>query len=1132
MPSAFNTEDLAPEGERSAFDKEDLLETSSAFDSEDLVEKSEETERGTSIPLSRIEEIAKKHGVSKEELVSLAPLYNASVEGTEGLGMEDVEQVAGFLSESVGMGVIPFLVKKLSDENKEAAMDELREEADARKSRLMQGTEIVAGIGSAVGLGRAAAKTAAKLVGAGAGAADKLKKAETAYDLASAVGGGATTGLTMSKQGEEAEGALTGAAMGLALGLGGTAISKALSKRAAKRAGEEVLEEVASKSKKLDPDEAAAEDVLEILDGEGGRNAVERAEKEYAREAVPEASRKEKVLSDEILPEDASLSVENMSQTRRDALLDPFKKQGLTTGNVSEPINVIDVPGDRARFANWLKYGELGTGSEFTPQTSLSVIKEKTREHGVPELSKLWDEFRKAEIAQDFLHKEVDEAAPAINQGAIQRLALKLLDGRQYAARLIDNKLGTRFANEIDKLSKSNNRYTNTVAAYHKQIKNLDKTFKELGTNQDSLYKYLDSGDATELSPAQLDVANKYKELMESARQRAADLGTFIDKRDHYVKHQMKDLPEVLHIFAKKFKDFSKQGFDVNKKGLTQEAYDELKSMPEGEELINSIAYFTGNQVPKDVETFTALARSILDVRKGGNRWATKAGAAFARTAEEVPALIRESNPITLAKSWVHNTFRHAYYHPHLSTVKLYRQMAKDAGDDAAEKYLTNWVQDMAGGVREGTFRKDVQDKMNRMRVGLLQRIDSPLTGPIAKAGYKALYAAPDFFPIISNQVYPNLLGWSPRAVLTNLVQPIMVAWPELGGAYGATRVASAYKNAAKTLMTGKKIQLKNPEVAEKYGKKVGDVIKTRNLALILENEGNIPTQWNDELAESLYKGIAESAPVKLSAAALTEVNKWGMDLYGKSETLNRFIANEMAESMTKDLLNADNGTKGHLSNGVKKFFGEVDKGYRDEFTKSLKSGNEAELKEKLTDYLIGKTVFNYNRASLNEFGRSVGPIVTTFTKWPMSVAGDMLLEMQKDPKKALPLLGRRYLAPLVLLHALDKAIDYDEEASDRTKALVGQDLTRFASAGAVGSILTGEVAKPPLFGAIAGLAEGAFSADPAALWKWANDVTQSFAPGAGLGRFLLQDVPALKENDRPKGKLLDLTIDAIEGEF
>jgi hypothetical protein len=190
---------------------------------------------------------------------------------------------------------------------------------------------------------------------------------------------------------------------------------------------------------------------------------------------------------------------------------------------------------------------------------------------------------------------------------------------------------------------------------------------------------------------------------------------------------------------------------------------------------------------------------------------------------------------------------------------------------------------------------------------------------------------------------------------------------------------------------------------------------------------------------------------------------------------------------------------------------------------------------------LLAETQFNYNRTSLSEYGRYMGPIFSVFSKWPTAIAGD-IIEKYKGGQTIRA--AQKYLGPLSVLYAIDFFVapstlpgalgeaaqstsrtDWTE--SDRMKHfLVGSGFRSWSPVSAAGSVITGDIFQSPGVQIVSGLGKAAISADTEQLNKVVNTVTQSYGPGAGIVRFVSDDLATLLSGSRPEGTFLERAVE------
>jgi hypothetical protein len=233
---------------------------------------------------------------------------------------------------------------------------------------------------------------------------------------------------------------------------------------------------------------------------------------------------------------------------------------------------------------------------------------------------------------------------------------------------------------------------------------------------------------------------------------------------------------------------------------------------------------------------------------------------------------------------------------------------------------------------------------------------------------------------------------------------------------------------------------------------------------------------------------------------------------YGKTDALNRSITMNVAEMMAYDLSKGS----GRAAKALKKFPNVVQKQVQS-------AGSEQEVAQILTSHLNASTQYNYNRISMSELGRTMGPFFATFSKWPLATAGEITQEFRdKGLLKGGLRNAEKYVLPWMLLKAADYALfsGDPENMTDRQKKFFGsKGLSGSAPLLSAGSVLRGDLFTPPAVdAAVNGLIIPALSGEDDKLEKGFAQALQSFAPGAGITRFLTDDLPTLITGDRPQG--------------
>ncbi len=206
LPASLELTDSKPEQPTSIFEQE----PTPAPSEEDDRTKAGWVKSGV-VTNEELQKIAAKHpGVKVDELRDWVNYYGGS---NADASLKDwAKSTLGMAAESLAVGVPQFLAKKAQDETHERALDDLSDLVNEKKSTLQAAGELGGSIFGSLGV---------------AGAVGKLVPAAAkAYQTIAAIGGGATSGLTHSKSGEEAEGAAIGGTIGAVVPVIGAAGGK------------------------------------------------------------------------------------------------------------------------------------------------------------------------------------------------------------------------------------------------------------------------------------------------------------------------------------------------------------------------------------------------------------------------------------------------------------------------------------------------------------------------------------------------------------------------------------------------------------------------------------------------------------------------------------------------------------------------------------------------------------------------------------------------------------------------------------------------------------------------------------------------------------------------------------------
>jgi hypothetical protein len=1012
--------------------------------------------------------------------------------------MRGAKEAAGFLGQSLGMNIPQKIAIELQDDPKmKAALYDLRALADEKKGYGRDVAEVAASIGGAVGLGRAAAKGAAKVFGQ----TQAAKTATTAYDAASAVGGGAAAGYAGAKPDDELKQAAIGGGLGIA-GYGLVAGAAKLIQRSVRKGTEATLEQAATSPNMT---EALAEKALKTQDAD----AVSARALTLVEGGARDADQIAKLAEDpEQLRRAAQQALDDMDSASLKDLRAELKDMRIPADKEAGYILQRRVDVDTIELAQTLSRSERS----LPLSEARKVVDGYIAREGAPYVERAYAAMRDVSNAR----KLVGEALQKLDtdQGALGNFISTGFRDARYAYNKFDRRLGTEATAVIDELSTANNRYTVRLGAEIPELARLTDLTAAAQVDPKDLYRVLDTGVQVAEDTPGGQVVQSWRDYFEKLREDANNaFGADVikpftrevngQKVTSYVPHMTVSRSEM----ATRLSDVIDQldathGTKILSAQASPEQLKALAADGRWAQLQAATKYVHGTGARQASLADVASAyRDVVSGRPLKREPVSDASAAFQRTMEEVPELIRETDVSKLASRWMLGTFKHAYMRDGLAKLQRFRDLAAIRGDkqaaDYAEKHLIDLIAPSA--------RTTVANYVSSTRLTAYMRLQKAAqTSKLPGARGLAEFLSDDSqaLGLIARQVYPNFLGFSVRAALTNLTQPFLVTLPELGYKYATPKVLSAYAQMAQDLSKGRTFVLKNQAVAAELGAKVGDTVTSRNLAHYLRNEGQLQRQWNSELESAVTSSVSAGWIGRKTKGALEKYTQVAMYMYEAAEKANRAIALNVADSVTRDLLSG--------SADARKFMLTIEPAYRTRFQQLLKSGNQEQLQESVRNFVVGRTLFNYDKNALSEYGRSMGHLFSTFTKWPITVASNVLEEYEtKGALGGSMRVVAKYILPVVALYTFSNLMEDEDGPSPQQQFLFGkQGLHTAAPIGSLTAVATGDLLAPPVLGVPGEVLRALVTADPDKGLKAIENAFSSFMPGAGLIRFVFIDLP------------------------
>ena len=1101
---------LVPAEEAAKLDKE-VLENTPMLEPERVKE--------IRILPSELEGIARKHGVKAEDLRSWAPFFGAPM-ATTGY-WEELKQaptaIAGSLGEALGFGVPQKLAIEAQEDPKMlAALDDLRTVAEEKKSGVVRLAELAGGIKAGVNLAGAAFKGATKL-GATKGVA---KAIETGVGLGEA----AVAGAAQAERGKEVAGAATGLMFGGAIaGTIGTAKAvgaaakkinelRTRSSKALQEAGPELFERAAARAAEESGGVGSIFNTSIIsntsitgADLKDARTLGEKLGKENV-DAIYDYAVKTRPAKAEVIAENIGVKTRELQRKIEDVQfrlesprLAPENKAKLedTLKSLQIALQKTDVDPKLAVVRSTVENLTRGLASDILgarvsykqadPIAALRVYAKK------PEVfQRDLDRYFTRQAVRRMVRAENYKAMPE-QIGTLKRIG-DAVQASRFTAEAIDRKYGTKVQPLLDSFGRLYNDMHSYILPRAKETSDLIKQTRAADLAEgDDLFRALSTGQKTG-DAAKDAVIDGWRKLFNDVREDAGAFGLDIAYRKNYVPYKMKPMEEVFASLNGAVEDLKTRGvIDLRTVRPDKEMLETLKKDEAGSQLLKSLDILS----PGKGDYTTKLVSVLNDVKTGGiNRIIAARG--LQRGEEELPALLQDTDVGRLAQHWIQSTFKAAVMRQPIAELRDVADLMKRVGDKNANKYLQNMVADLTGIPRDGGLGREL-NQIKQSMAAYVQNKALNAKNPVARNVYSALGSFTDTLPLMNTVMYGNALS-GPRQIVNNISAVLTMTVPELGYVQGGKAVPKALLKTFNTVVMGETIRIKNPQVAKRLGVNLGDEVKVKSLKTILENEGLASGQRFENLEKAISTSLRKSVGREMTETGINNFSKFMLFAFEASETVMRHMTKEIGKEVAQSYA--------QKSKGAVRFADSLPRSYR----KMLDEAKTPEQAEKVvTDYLIAKTIFNYNTASASEVSRSLGPFLSTFTKWPTEILGDTINTFQKNGLTGgMADLAYRRFAPLIALMTLDNMLGFQDAPEDSpVRAFVGQQGTKaWSPMNSLASIFEGEVA-PPILKIGGKGAAAAATLDQEGALKVTKDAVRLYVPG---GRWLYNMIEEFAE--------------------
>lgn len=731
------------------------------------------------------------------------------------------------------------------------------------------------------------------------------------------------------------------------------------------------------------------------------------------------------------------------------------------------------------------KFARSLTNKSVPADQAEDVITDFVKREGKDFTEKKFQDYRFINAAKDYIKNEAIQNSPE-NSGSITRIADFISDA-QFVYDRLDKKWGTTLQPTLNELSQGYNLYTHEIANLGDKVKPLRKALRKATISSEELFDHLNTNAPIKLTTqADKEALDLTKKLFADLKDRANELGLPIQQlqkdgvlSNAYVMNKTVEPAVFKNRMTRKFKELSKLD-------LEDMSIDDIKATQAGQDVLAGLRLVDGEPI-KDGADLANKFYSLLESERLGNKIGTNADASFKRKGE-IPDFLLEKDVLTLLNKWGANTFRHAYLREGMADLAKNAQVLKIV-DPSAAKYIEDHLKDITG-VPRSFLPRATKQAVDAFRTSMLNKADETSSTALAGA-YKAMADAPELTRFMMNQIYPNFLGLNPKATVRNLIQPYALT--------GADLIANDPQAAAKVSKYAFKGSL---NAAANYGKLVQE----------LKDKGWRPAAFTGEARDSLEKSIISSTPFRMTKEMVDKVTNKTMFFYEMSDTMNRATTLSMSKDLAKDFLDGDKIARSMIKN--------LPRGYQIKIEKALVDGNAEKVSDIIADSLLSRTQFNYNKIAMSELGRTLGPMFSVFSKWPTSVAGDIITKMRNEGKlKGASKSLVKYGGPFALLTLADQVMfEQGDPRTPREKKLVGaKGFSEWAPSSALKSMATGGISQPPAIQTGTDFFKALSDNRPGALQKWLSNTAQAYMPGAVFWRVMEKDIPAIVQNKEKK---------------
>jgi hypothetical protein len=717
------------------------------------------------------------------------------------------------------------------------------------------------------------------------------------------------------------------------------------------------------------------------------------------------------------------------------------------------------------KFATYLLDGNTSAGKELGEVVAKKQLSKARSQLSKEDFLEKYRDFKRLEIADDI----GETVLPEDSAKTAVRTAINSAIDAGAVFRNIDQRLGTDLTETGLEATRNLNMYQVDLAKGLLRSKPVVQKALSIGSDANKrIVRAIDNNDLTSLKDP-------------TERQIAEELGTFFKSTAEDLRSKGVPISELAG---------GTKLYVPNKMVSTPKAVSRIRSLVQelgGEKKVAGMLTNPDIKDPRVVGIRRALdylgvedygVRSLQDIQTIGSPvWTNqKLASSLYQRSELLPDFLQETDIQTLVNKYLMENYRYANVKNTLQKLRTTQNLLDKAGAKEEAEYVGNLLADFNGTARLGDKRVTFRPARLASQMSELFQLsmhDKAATLPVGsnkRAFYEYVAERPDAFKNMFMNIYPNFLGANVRAPIQNIVGTFSISVPELGYTYGTKGNLKAAARASKGMLD------------KAYMEK-------------LRQEGFVAPQWTNELLDTFKKGGRSKAGQAFDKSAQA-----AMYLFEKSEQFNRALVYELAGDVAQDAMKK--------SKRALNFIDTMPPSLRKKTLAAL--DNDPATADKLIKrYMSDRYLFSYNKLNQSELARGLGPLLSTFTKYPLAVAG-RALEPYRDVGRGTQFSAGlkdttlKFVAPYVALSYLTTLLPDEIEKQSFGDApgdefQLGKGLASASPVGALTGLATGKIAQNPLITTATSLAEGVASGDPEALARWAEKSARAFAPG-GVG--------------------------------